>query len=68
MEQVTVTKAAPSISTTPSGSVPAGGSISDSATLTGGFNPSGAVDFSLYAPADTGCQTPIATRTATTRA
>ncbi|HEY2665872.1 MAG TPA: hypothetical protein VGK51_03455, partial [Actinomycetota bacterium] len=64
-EQVSVTKATPSISTTPSGSVPAGGNVSDSATLTGGVNPSGSVVFTLYAPGDTACQSPISTMTGT---
>ncbi|MCW3036826.1 MAG: hypothetical protein JWM17_2138, partial [Actinobacteria bacterium] len=64
-EPVDVTKATPSIATTPSGSVPAGGNVSDSATLTGGFSPGGSVDFTLYAPGDTTCKTPIATRTGT---
>jgi hypothetical protein len=65
LEQVTVTKASPGISTTPSGSVPAGGAVSDSATLIGGFNPSGAVVFTLYAPGDTACQNPLASQTGT---
>ena len=64
-EPVVVTKATPSIATTPSGSVPAGGNVSDSATLTGGFLPSGSVVFTLYAPGDTSCTTPIATATGT---
>jgi len=64
-EPVDVTKATPSIATTPSGSVAAGGNVSDSATLTGGFSPGGSVDFTLYAPGDTTCKTPIATRTGT---
>lgn len=64
-EPVDVTKATPSIATTPSGSVPAGGNVADSATLTGGFSPGGSVDFTLYAPGDTTCKTPIATRTGT---
>jgi len=56
-------KASPTINTTPSGSVPAGGSISDSAHLSGGALPSGNVTFTLFAPGDTTCTTPIATRT-----
>jgi hypothetical protein len=64
-EQVVVTKATPAIATDPSGSVPAGGNISDSATVSGGFGPTGTVTFTLFAPGDTGCATPIATRTAT---
>jgi hypothetical protein len=57
--------AGPSISTTPSGSVPAGGNISDSATVIGGASPTGTVDFKLFGPGDNNCATPIATRTGT---
>lgn len=57
-------KAAPTIATTPSGSVPAGGSVSDSALLSGGASPTGSVTFTLFAPGDTTCSTPIATQTA----
>ncbi|WP_285617860.1 vWA domain-containing protein [Actinoallomurus iriomotensis] len=64
-EQVVVVKATPGIATTPSKSVPAGGVVSDTATVSGGFHPSGTVTFRLYAPGDTGCATPIATRTDT---
>jgi len=64
-ESVTVTKASPSISTTPSGTVPAGGKISDSATLSGGFHPTGTITFKLYGPGDTTCSTVIATFTVT---
>lgn len=56
-------KASPTIATTPSGSVPAGGSISDSATLYGGASPTGSVAFTLFGPGDTTCSTPIATQT-----
>ncbi len=58
--------AGPSITTTPSGSVPAGGNISDSATMIGGASPTGTVDFKLYGPGNPSCTgTPIATRTGT---
>jgi hypothetical protein len=56
-------KAAPAIATTPSGSVPAGGNIADSASVNGGASPTGTVTFTLFAPGDTTCSTPIATRT-----
>ena len=53
---VTIRPAAtPTISTLASPSVPAGGLISDSATLTGGFAPTGNVTFSLYGPGDNTC-------------
>jgi hypothetical protein len=47
--------ATPAISTLASPSVPAGGLISDSATLTGGFAPTGNVTFTLYGPGDNTC-------------
>ncbi|WP_432920972.1 choice-of-anchor P family protein [Microbispora sp. CA-135349] len=62
-EEVEVVKATPGIATTPSGSVPAGGAVSDTATVSGGFHPTGNVTFKLYAPGDTDCTTPIGTRT-----
>ncbi|MFG1864636.1 choice-of-anchor P family protein [Microbispora bryophytorum] len=64
-EEVEVVKATPGITTTPSGSVPAGGVVSDTSNLSGGFHPDGQVTFKLYAPGDTDCATPIATRTGT---
>ncbi len=51
----------PAITTTPSGSVPVGGSISDSATIIGGASPTGSVQFELFGPGDDTCSTPIAT-------
>ena len=51
-EAVTVTKAQPAISTTPSIStaqaVPV--TVSDTASVTGGYNPAGTVTFALYGP------------------
>ena len=64
-ETVTVTKASPSLTTTPSASVPVGGTISDAGTLSGGFNPTGTLTFKLYAPGDAGCQSAISTLTST---
>jgi hypothetical protein len=55
--------ASPSITTTPSGSVPVGGNISDSATVIGGASPTGNVVFELFGPGDSTCTTPIETRT-----
>jgi hypothetical protein len=57
--------AGPALSTKPSGSVPVGGSISDSATVVGGSAPTGSVTFTLYGPGDPGCATPLAVRTGT---
>ena len=64
-EPVTVGRATPTIATTPSGTVAAGGSVSDVATVSGGYNPGGQVTFSLYVPGDTSCATPISTTTGT---
>ncbi|MDQ6726001.1 MAG: Ig-like domain repeat protein, partial [Actinomycetota bacterium] len=47
-EQVTVTPAAPAISTQASGPVNVGGTIRDVATITGGANPTGTVTFRLF--------------------
>ena len=48
-ELVTVGPATPAISTTVStGSIVVGGAISDSATVSGGYSPSGTVTFNLY--------------------
>jgi hypothetical protein len=57
--------AGPALTTTPSGSVPVGGNISDSATVIGGAAPTGNVVFQLFGPGDTTCSTPIATKTGT---
>jgi uncharacterized protein (DUF2141 family) len=55
-EPLTVTKASPTLGTTPnpsSGTV--GAVLNDSATLTGAHNPTGSIVFSLFAPGDTSC-------------
>lgn len=54
-EVVVVTPAAPAIATQASPSVPLGGTVSDTATLTGAFNPTGTITFRLYGPGDTAC-------------
>ncbi len=65
-EPVVVTQASPSISTTPSGGVIAGGAVSDTAALSGGASPTGTVNFALFAPGDTTCSaSPVAIRTDT---
>jgi hypothetical protein len=55
-EAVTIAKSSPTLPTTPS---PASGSIgavlNDSATVSGGSNPTGSVTFNLYGPGDTTC-------------
>jgi hypothetical protein len=42
-------------STSNSSPPPSGGTITDMATLAGGFAPTGAITFTLYAPGDTRC-------------
>jgi len=54
-ESVTMIKATPGVSTTASGPVTVGGTISDSATVTAGFSPTGTITFTAYAPADATC-------------
>jgi len=62
-ETVEITKSHPTISTIASASVPAGGNVSDTATLANDYQATGDMTFTLYAPADTTCQKPIATKT-----
>ena len=63
-EPVKVRKASPSIRTTPSANVDAGGSLLDEAALGGGYHPTGTVAFVLYGPDEPTCQgTPAAVRT-----
>ncbi len=56
----TVSKASPTLSGTATSTV-IGSAIADSVTLSGGFSPGGEVTFSVFAPADTDCSTPLAT-------
>ena len=50
-EQVTVSAASPTLTTTPiPTTAPVGQTLQDSALLTGGYHPTGAITFSLYAP------------------
>src|SRR5439155_402859 len=62
-EAVVVTKAAPALTTTASGSVAAGGSVNDVAHLTLGTNPTGTISFTLYS--DAGCTVSVFTSSAT---
>ncbi len=61
----TVNKASPSLVTSASASVPVGGSISDSAVLTGGFSPTGSITFDVYGPGDSSCGTVVFTSSTT---
>ena len=63
-EPVNTIKATPTIATTPSAGGPVGTSIFDTATVSGGFNPTGSVTFKLFGPADPTCTgTPLSTST-----
>jgi uncharacterized repeat protein (TIGR01451 family) len=54
-ENVVVTPKSPTVVTVASASVEVGGKIHDSATLAGGFNPTGSITFHLYGPNDANC-------------
>ena len=55
-EQVTIGPASPTLGTTPSpSSGPVGSTLNDSASLTGGYSPTGQITFKLYPPSDTQC-------------
>ena len=63
-ESTNVIKATPTLVTQASGSVPVGGTLSDTATLAGGANPMGTITFNLYPPSDATCAaTPAFTST-----
>ena len=55
---VVVSKKTPTLVTAASPAVFLGGSVSDSATLSNGFNPSGTITFNLYGPNDDSCGGP----------
>jgi hypothetical protein len=60
----TVAKAAPALTTNASAGVVLGGSVHDTATLSGGSSPGGQITFSLYGPDDANCSgTPAFTDT-----
>lgn len=54
-EQVKVTRASPALATSASGSVPAGGKVSDTGTLSAGYSPTGTITFRLYGPDNGSC-------------
>ena len=60
-ESSTVNQATPAITTQASGPVTVGGTINDVATLSGAVGATGAVTFEVFAPSDSGCETPLAT-------
>ncbi len=57
LEEVTVGPVTPSIETAPDPCIaPVGSTLNDSATLSGGYNPTGSITFNLYGPDDTSCE------------
>lgn len=63
-EPVVITAASPAISTTPTAGGAVGTTIGDTATVTGGFNPTGTVAFKLYPPSEPTCDgSPVYTST-----
>jgi hypothetical protein len=54
-ETIVIAKASPTISTETSGAVDLGGEIRDSATLSGGANPTGTITFDVYGPNNDAC-------------
>jgi hypothetical protein len=54
-ETATVSPSTPAITTTASGTVALGGTISDSAILSGGFNPTGTITFTVFGPNNSSC-------------
>ena len=62
-EPVTTTKASPTVTT--NASYTSGGAIHDSATLSGGYSPTGTITFDLYGPNDATCATSIFNSSAT---
>ena len=59
-ETITIESAHPTLTTVASGSTDLGSPIHDSATLSGGADPTGAIDFHLYGPDDDTCTGPRA--------
>jgi hypothetical protein len=59
-ETTTVTQAQPTMTTSATGRATVGQPISDTATLVGGFNPTGTITFNLYGPNDATCTGSIA--------
>src|SRR5207244_522756 len=54
-ETSTVNKASPSITTSATATATAGGTIQDTASLSGGTSPTGTISFSIYGPNDATC-------------
>ncbi len=65
-ENVVVRQAGPTVTTNAGPNVVLGSALQDTATLSGGFNPTGTITFRLYGPNDATCSgNPVSTSTAT---
>jgi hypothetical protein len=63
-EPVVITKASPAIATSPSPRSPVGTAVTDTATLSNGYNPTGTITFKLYGPSVApACSAPVVTDT-----
>jgi hypothetical protein len=63
-ESIVVSKSTPTMTTQASAAIVRGGVVSDTATLSGGTNPTGSINFALYGPNDATCSTtPVFTAT-----
>jgi hypothetical protein len=67
LEPVTITPATPSINTTagPTVVLGSGNPLTDSALLSGGYNPTGTITFALYQPSDTSYSSAVYTKSIT---
>jgi hypothetical protein len=54
-ESVVIAQATPTLATQASAAISLGGSVTDTATLSGGTNPTGTITFRLYGPDDATC-------------
>jgi CSLREA domain-containing protein len=62
-EQIEVIKASPTLTTRASGAIVVGaGTLTDTATLSGGYQPTQNITFSLYGPDDANCSGPVVTQ------
>ena len=62
-EESTVSKASPGLVTNATTPVTVGGTIQDSATLSGSYSATGTITWKLYGPGDTACGTALSTST-----
>jgi hypothetical protein len=68
-ETLTVNKATPGLSTSATSSISVGSGVTDTATLSNGYNPTGAITYTLYGPSPTeSCTTQVGQVTSTVTA